>query len=53
LSKLNSDGPAFASMFKRRIAEHYCGVSYQAAFCEWVAEIEVHTRSGFERMDAS
>ena len=39
LSKLNSDGAAFASMTKRLIAD-YCGVSYKAAFESWVAEIE-------------
>ena len=39
LSKLNSDGPAFASMMKRLIAD-YCGVSYEAAFAGWVAEFE-------------
>ena len=38
LSKLNSDGPAFASMMKRLIAD-YCGVSYEAAFAGWVAEV--------------
>ena len=37
LSKLNGDGPIFASMLKRRIAD-YCGVSYQAAFDAWVVE---------------
>jgi hypothetical protein len=39
LSKLNGDGPVFASMFKRCIAD-YCGLSYEAAFAEWAAEIE-------------
>ena len=39
LSKLNSDGPAFASIMKRLIAD-YCGVSYEAAFAEWVADLE-------------
>ena len=39
LSKLNSDGPAFASIIKRLIAG-YCGVYYEAALAGWVAEIE-------------
>ena len=38
LSKLNSHGPHHASFMKRCIAD-YCGVSYVAAFDEWVAEI--------------
>ena len=38
LSKLNSDGPAFASVMKRLIAD-YCGVFYEAAFTGWVAEV--------------
>ena len=38
LSKLNSDGPAFASIMKRLIAD-YCGVSYEAAFAGWVADV--------------
>ena len=38
LSKLNSHGPHHASFMKKRIAD-YCGVSYQAAFDEWVEEI--------------
>ena len=39
LSKLNGDGAAFASLFKRRIAD-YCGVAYVSAVEEWeMAEI--------------
>ena len=38
ISKLNSRGPHHASFMKKRIAD-YCGVSYQAAFDEWVEEI--------------
>ena len=38
LSKLNNDGPAFASIMKRLIAD-YCGMSYEAAFAGWVAEV--------------
>ena len=43
MSKLNGDGPVFASMFKRCTAD-YCGVSYEAAVDGWVAEIEAGLR---------
>ena len=39
LSKLNGQGPHFASKTKRLIAD-FCGVPYKAAFAEWVAQLE-------------